>query len=72
MTTPVDRLAASFINWLTFFATDFAVTDWLIEPVLPSGRATVIFGKGGVGKSLLALYLAACLATGRRCLDQPA
>lgn len=39
--------------------------DWLVEPLLASGRGTVIYSEAKVGKSLLALELAASLATGR-------
>lgn len=33
-------------------------TRWLVEPVVPDGDMTVLFGDGGAGKSLLALALA--------------
>ncbi len=38
---------------------DFLVADWL-----PSGYVTLFAGHGGVGKSLIALFVAVCLAAG--------
>src|SRR5882672_1451116 len=35
----------------------FIIDDWL-----PCGYATLLSGHGGVGKSLIALYLAVCIA----------
>jgi hypothetical protein len=40
-------------------------TDWLAEPILPTGRQAAIFSPAKVGKSLLALDVAAARATGR-------
>ncbi len=37
--------------------------QWLLRDWLPCGRLTALFGKSGVGKSTLALRLAACLAS---------
>jgi RecA-family ATPase len=37
----------------------FIIDDWL-----PCGYATLLSGHGGVGKSLIALYLAVCIAAG--------
>jgi len=53
------------INWQDFWTQDFPTEDWLIEPVIPRNQLVVIFAPGGTGKSLLALYIAAGLATGR-------
>lgn len=44
---------------------------WVLPDWLPRGEATALFGRGGVGKSLLALQLAACVATGRNFLGVP-
>jgi len=53
------------INWTDFWNQSFPEEDWLIEPVIPRNQLVVIFAPGGTGKSLLALYIAAGLATGR-------
>lgn len=36
-------------------------TQWLLRDWLPCGRLTALFGESGIGKSTLALRLAACL-----------
>ena len=46
--------------------------EWLIEPVIAARKRTHIHSKAGVGKSLLCLYLAASLATGRAVFHRPA
>jgi hypothetical protein len=53
------------INWQDFWTQDFPAEDWLIKPIIPRNQLVVIFAPGGTGKSLLALYTAAGLATGR-------
>lgn len=53
------------INWQDFWKQDFPEEDWLIKPVIPRNQLVTIFAPGGTGKSLLALYIAAGLATGR-------
>jgi len=63
--TATDDLLASLINWQKFWSQDFPAEDWLIEPIIPRNQLVVIFAPGGTGKSLLALYIAAALATGK-------
>ena len=53
------------INWQDFWTQSFPEEDWLIKPLIPRNQLVVIFAPGGTGKSLLALYIAAGLATGR-------
>ena len=53
------------INWQEFWTQSFPEEDWLIKPLIPRNQLVVIFAPGGTGKSLLALYIAAGLATGR-------
>lgn len=36
--------------------------DWLINDWVPNGQVTMIYGDGGVGKSLIAIHMAACSA----------
>lgn len=40
--------------------------EWLVEGTIPHKQVTLLYGDGGVGKSLLALQLAVCVATGKR------
>lgn len=68
----LDRYAASKVDWATFWQRDRRTEDWLVEPLAPRGRQVAMYSPAGSGKSDLALYVAACLATGRRVLDQPA
>lgn len=42
--------------------------QYLIEGILPKGKATILYGAGGVGKSILAATMAVCVQTGRRFL----
>ena len=37
--------------------------DWLVEPILARGRGHLLYAPAKAGKSLLALYVAACAAT---------
>ena len=53
------------INWVDFWNQSFPAEDWLIKPIIPRNQLVVIYAPGGTGKSLLALYIAAALATGR-------
>jgi DNA-directed RNA polymerase specialized sigma24 family protein len=41
---------------------------WHLEPILPLGVPTVLYGDGGTGKSLLAMGLAAQIASGKQVL----
>ena len=59
------------INWQDFWTQDFPEQDWLIEPIIPRNQLVVIFAPGGTGKSLLALYIAAALATGKEIFTEP-
>ena len=43
---------------------------WLVKDWLPAGRVTLLAGQGGIGKSRLALQLAAGIASGGRGLDE--
>lgn len=60
-----DELRALLVDWTTFWATDHNEADWIAEPVIAAKRSHAIFAPGGTGKSLLSLYIAAALATGR-------
>ncbi len=64
--------APSLVEWSTFWSKDRRLEDWLAAPMLPRGRSIAMFSPPKTGKSLLALDIAARLATGQRLLDQPA
>jgi hypothetical protein len=71
---PVDydgALNAMLVDWATFWDIDHNEADWLAEPVIAAKRSTAIFAPGGTGKSLLALFIAACIATGRTLFGRP-
>jgi AAA domain len=67
---PLDLPAC--VDWPDFWTRDHSLTDWFVEPLIPAGRQVVVFAPAGVGKSLLALEVAAAVATGRKVLAQPA
>lgn len=69
---PDASLYRSRIDWPTFWATDHTSSDWLVEPLLAAGRLHSITSAPKVGKSLLALHMAAAAATGRSVLGLPA
>lgn len=69
----VDRLAESVIHFDEhFWGADHDLEEWLVAPFLARGRGHMLYAVAKTGKSLLALYIAACAATGRPVLDQPA
>jgi 5S rRNA maturation endonuclease (ribonuclease M5) len=50
------------VNWDTAWKTVNEDPEWLFEPVLESGTVNALFGKPGIGKSLLALSMAVEIA----------
>ncbi len=68
----VDLQGIDPIDWEGFWAADRASTEWLVEPLIPTGRQVALHAKAKAGKSLLGLEIAVCLATGRAILDRPA
>lgn len=58
------------VHWPTFWSTSVAA-DWLVEPLIPAGRHVVLYAPAKMGKSLLALEVAAAAASGRGVLGQP-
>ena len=60
------------IDWPAFWDKDADLADWAIEPLIPAGRCTAIYAAAKIGKSLLALDMAAASATGRSVLGQVA
>ncbi|MBR1124517.1 AAA family ATPase [Bradyrhizobium lablabi] len=44
--------------------------EWIVDGWMPKDEVTLLYGDGGVGKSLLAMQFATCAATGRPWLGQ--
>lgn len=61
--TLADRVRA--VDWQSVVLDDLPPVEWLIPGLLPEGASASLYSPAGVGKSLLALELAAALATGR-------
>jgi hypothetical protein len=68
---PADDDPDMLLDWPTFWSQKREEAEWLAEPILPAKRSVALFAPGGTGKSLLALWLAAGLATGARLLNAP-
>lgn len=71
--TAADRLppllpSIEFINWL---GRDVPAREWALNDWIPMRQATLLTGRGGVGKSLLAQLLCTCIAVGRPFLGIP-
>lgn len=45
--------------------------EWILEPYIPAGRVTSLFGVGGLGKTLLALQIGLHTSLGRSLFDVP-
>ncbi len=60
------------VDWRKLWDLDDTCHDWLVEPILPAGRQVAIYAMAKAGKSLLALDVAAALATGSAILGRPA
>ena len=67
-----SRYGSSLVDWETFWSKDRRIEDFLIAPILVRGRSHATYSPAKVGKSLVALDVAARAATGQRVLDQPA
>lgn len=66
-----EHLLSLLIDWQIFWEQDHTVAEWLAEPIIAEARAHAIFAPGGTGKSLLALWLCAAIATGTPILGHP-
>lgn len=56
---------SSLIDWHHLLGDDMPDEEWIIEPFIATGRQAVIYSPPKVGKSLLALELAAAVAAGK-------
>lgn len=68
-TSPADKIRARFplVDLPAIWDTEDD-TEWLLSPLLPARRASVIYSAPKVGKSLLTLEIAAHLAEGTQVL----
>lgn len=69
---PTEPDAPIVLDWGEFWRTDHATEDWLIEPLLPTGRAVAIWAPAKTGKSLVLLSAVAAACTGRSVWGLPA
>lgn len=53
----------------TFLASKAPPREWIVKNWLPKGEITSLYGKGGLGKSLLAMQLSLSVASGVNILD---
>ncbi len=56
-------ILSSLEPWETIRALEISV-EWIIDRLIPKGSITLIFGKGGVGKTWLTLDMARCIGSG--------
>jgi hypothetical protein len=68
------EIAANFtpVDWQAAWDAKPDDIQWLIEPIIEAGQSVALYATPGTGKSLLALELAAALATGQAVLGNPA
>lgn len=85
LSAPVPAAVSGEPNWWTSLASRHTILDWqqlwddtpedeqwLVEPLLGVGRLIAVYSPPKAGKSLIALEIAAAVATGRPVLSQPA
>ena len=60
------------LDWHDVWSQTPDEVDWLVEPIIERGRLYALYSPPKVGKSLLALEIAAALATGRPVFGNPA
>lgn len=59
------------LDWSALWSSELPVVDWIVEPLIASGRLVSLYSPPKAGKSLLALEISAALAAGRPVLGQP-
>ena len=62
---PYADLTASLIDWPTFWADEQEPEQWLIEPLIPKGRAVALWAPAKAGKSTVVLEAVAAACTGK-------
>jgi len=68
------EIAAGFtpVDWQAAWDAKPEEIQWLIEPLIEAGQSVALYAVPGAGKSLIALEIAAALATGQPVLGNPA
>lgn len=61
---------STYLNWNEAYM-DQKDVEWLCEPFIPAGRLVALYSPPKVGKSLLALEIAAAISRGAECLGTP-
>lgn len=64
-TTTVNGRLPERVDWDRLFTRDDPDTEWLVEDLWPASRQLHVFASRKTGKSLILLWLCACLAAGR-------
>lgn len=54
-----------------FAARPLTARQWIVEPLIPVGETTLVYGPGAAGKSLLLLQLCIAMASGKPWLGTP-
>jgi hypothetical protein len=58
------------IDWASLEGKDPPPRDWVIPEWIPASHTTLLAGKGGIGKTLLAQHIATALAAGKGYISQ--
>lgn len=67
---PLSDPLGTPLDWHSLFADDAPPEDWILEPLIAKGRGVAVYSAPKVGKSLLALEIAAAIASGGTALGQ--
>jgi hypothetical protein len=65
-------VAESCVNWDQFWTRERTSQEWIVEPIIPSGRAVALVGGAKTGKSELLQFMTASAVAGLPTLLQPA
>lgn len=65
-----EPVRISFVDFASLLHTLPPPREWVVDQWLPRKTVTLMSGRGGHGKSLLAQQLAACVANGQHFLDR--
>lgn len=66
--TPLEPLA--WINPVTWEGQPEKPAEWLMPGFIPHKQVSLLYGDGGIGKTLLAQQIATAMAAGKDCLGQ--
>jgi hypothetical protein len=70
-TSPPAPVEIDWINPADWYGIEPKEREWFIPGILPHNEVTMLTGKGGVGKSLLALMKLVCIAMGLPFFGRP-